>query len=77
METKLLPSAKINPTKLLGGSFASPKNPVEDLNPESINVSKSDLLIIKKRVFEIKDLVTSINTLKKKRTNIERKEKER
>ena len=77
METKLLPSSKINPTKLLGGSFASPKNPVEDLNPESINVSKSDLLIIKKRVFEIKDLVTSINTLKKKRTNVERKEKER
>ena len=77
METKLLPSAKINPTKLLGGSFASPKNPVEDLNPESINVSKSDLLIIKKRVFEIKDLVTSINTLKKKRTNVERKEKEK
>jgi muramidase (phage lysozyme) len=79
MDPKILSSSKINPTKLLGGSsFANNTNNIsEKLKEDSITISKSDLSIIKGQVFEIKNLVTNLTTLKKKRLKTERKETER
>jgi hypothetical protein len=79
MDSKILSSSKINPTKLLGGSsFANNTNNIsEKLKEDSITISKSDLSIIKGQVFEIKNLVTNLTTLKKKRLKTERKETER
>jgi murein DD-endopeptidase MepM/ murein hydrolase activator NlpD len=79
MEPKRLSSSKINPTKLLGSSSFVKKttNISEKLKEDSITISASDLSTIKKQVFEIKDLVTNLTTLKKKKLTTERKETER
>jgi hypothetical protein len=79
MELKKLSSSKINPTKLLGASsfVKNTTNIAEDLKEESITISKSDLSTIKGQVFEIKNLVTSLTTLKKKKLKTERLETER
>jgi hypothetical protein len=79
MEPKRLSPSKINPAKLLGGSSFAKKttNISEKLKEDSITISASDLSTVKKQVFEIKDLVTSLTTLKKKKLTTERKETER
>jgi muramidase (phage lysozyme) len=79
MEPKRLSPSKINPAKLLGGSSFAKKttNISEKLKEDSITISRSDLSTIKKQVFEIKDLVTSLTTLKKKKLTTERKETEK
>lgn len=73
----LLPSAKINTTKLLGGSTKSSKNSTVDIKEESITVLKSDLSTIKDRVFQIRSLVENFTLLKKKESKTKRKEQER
>ena len=79
MEPKKLSSSKINPTKLLGGTSFAKKgtNIGEKLKEDSITISKSDLLTIKGQVFEIKNLVTNLTTLKKKNLKIQRTETEK
>lgn len=78
MEPKKLSSSKINPTKLLGGSsfIKNTTNISEKLKEDSITISKSDLSTIKGQVFEIKNLVTDLTTLKKKKLTTARKETE-
>jgi hypothetical protein len=79
MDPKKLSPSRISPTKLLGGSSFAEKNAdiEKTIKEESITILKSDLLIIKKKVFEIKDLVTNLNTLKKKKLKTQRKETEK
>ena len=79
MEPKKLSPSTINPRKLLGGSSFVKKttNISEKLKEESITVSKSDLTTIKGQVFEIKNLVTNLTTLKKNKLKTKRTETER
>jgi hypothetical protein len=75
MAPKALPSAKINPTKLLGGSsFSTKKISVGSLRNESITIPKRDLIVIKTQVIKIRDLIQSSTLLKS--AEIERKRKE-
>lgn len=72
----ILPPAKINPSKLLGGSLVTKKisSPVSD----SLKLKKVDnILIIKQQVFKIRDLVKDSYLLKKAEAERERKRKER
>ena len=58
---KALPPAKINPTKLLGGSSLSIKkiSTYTNLGPQ-----KDDSVVIKTQVIEIKNLIKSSTLLK-------------
>ena len=82
METPKLSPAKINPTKLLPGiSISEKKISTQNLQEESISVLKSDLFIIKKQVFKIRDLIQTSTLIKqseleKKRKSTEKKEAE-
>jgi len=82
METPKLSPAKINPTKLLPGiSISEKKISTQNLQEESISVIKSDLFIIKKQVFKIRDLIQTSTLIKqseleKKRKSTEKKEAE-
>jgi hypothetical protein len=75
---KLSPSA-INPRKLLGGSSFAKKtaNISDKLKEESVIISKGDLLTIKSQVFEIKNLVTNLTSLKNKKIRTQRTETEK
>ena len=83
METPKLSPAKINPTKLLPGiSISTKKISTESLQEESISVLKSDLFIIKKQVFKVRDLIQTSTLIKqseleKKRKFTEKKEAEK
>jgi len=56
MAPKALPSAKINATKLLGGSsFSTKKISVGSLRDESITIPKRDLIVINDKLTIIKD----------------------
>jgi hypothetical protein len=83
METPKLSPAKINPTKLLPGiSISTKKISTESLQEESISVLKSDLFIIKKQVFKVRDLIQTSTLIKqseleKKRKSTEKKEAEK
>ena len=75
MAPKALSPAKINPSKLLGGSsFAAKKISVGVLQDDNITVPKKDLIVIKTQVIKIKDLVKSSTLLKS--AEIERKRKD-
>jgi hypothetical protein len=82
METPKLSPAKINPTKLLPGiSISTKKISTESLQEESVSVLKSDLFIIKKQVFKVRDLIQTSTLIKqseleKKRKSTEKKEAE-
>ena len=82
METPKLSPAKINPTKLLPGiSISEKKISTQNLQEESISVLKSDLFIIKKQVFKVRDLIQTSTLIKqseleKKRKSTEKKEAE-
>jgi hypothetical protein len=83
METPKLSPAKINPTKLLPGiSISEKKISTQNLQEESISVLKSDLFIIKKQVFKVRDLIQTSTLIKqseleKKRKSTEKKEAEK
>jgi hypothetical protein len=78
MATKALPSAKINPTKLLGGSsFATKKISAGALRDDSITIPRKDLIIVKTQVIKIKDLIQSSTLLKSAEIERKRKESER
>lgn len=83
METPKLSPAKVNPTKLLPGiSISTKKISTESLQEESISVLKSDLFIIKKQVFKVRDLIQTSTLIKqseleKKRKSTEKKEAEK
>jgi hypothetical protein len=83
METPKLSPAKINPTKLLPGiSISEKKISTQNLQEESISVFKSDLFIIKKQVFKVRDLIQTSTLIKqseleKKRKSTEKKEAEK
>ena len=83
METPKLSPAKINPTKLLPGtSISTKKISTKSLQNESISVLKSDLFIIKKQVFKVRDLIQTSTLIKqseleKKRKSAERKKTEK
>ena len=79
MNSKKLSPSKINPRKLLGGSSFAKKttNISEKLKEDSITISKNNLDIIKGQVFEIKNLVTNLTTLKKNKLKTQRAETEK
>jgi len=83
METPKLSPAKINPTKLLPGiSISEKKISTQNLQEESVSVLKSDLFIIKKQVFKVRDLIQTSTLIKqseleKKRKSTEKKEAEK
>ena len=83
MGTPKLSPAKINSTKLLPGtSISTKKISTESLKNESIGVLKSDLFIIKKQVFKVRDLIQTSTLIKqseleKKRKSTEKKEAEK
>jgi len=83
METPKLSPAKINSTKLLPGtSISTKKISTESLKNKSISVLKSDLFIIKKQVFKVRDLIQTSTLIKqseleKKRKSTEKKEAEK
>ena len=83
METPKLSPAKINPTKLLPGtSISTKKISTKSLQNESISVLKSDLFVIKKQVFKVRDLIQTSTLIKqseleKKRKSAERKKTEK
>lgn len=83
METPKLSPAKVNPTKLLPGiSISTKKISTESIQEESIRVLKSDLFIIKKQVFKVRDLIQTSTLIKqseleKKRKSTEKKEAEK
>ena len=71
---KALPPAKINPTKLLGGSSLSIKkiSTYTNLGPQ-----KDDSVVIKTQVIEIKNLIKSSTLLKQVELEKKRKQKEK
>jgi len=76
MAPKLLPQAKVNPSKLLGSSKVSAsikKISAKSLESGGINISKFELGVIKKQVVKIKDLINSNYLLKKAEENRKRK----
>ena len=88
---KSLPPSKINSTKLLGGSSFSTKKTLVDSNKLLLSGStkktavsskkletlgENDFSIIKKQVFEIKNLVTNITLSKKNEQKRKQKEQE-
>jgi hypothetical protein len=74
MEPKALAPAKINPTKLLGGSsFAIKKISVSN----NIGPQKGDLVVIKTQVIEVKNLIKSSTLLKQVEITKKRKQEER
>ena len=79
MNPKKLSPSKINPRKLLGVSSFAKKttNISEKLKEDSITISKNNLDIIKGQVFEIKNLVTNLTTLKKNKLKTQRTETEK
>ena len=78
METPKLSPAKINPTKLLPGTSISRKKiSTESLQNESISVLKSDLFIIKKQVFKVRDLIQTSTLIKQSELEKKRKSTEK
>jgi hypothetical protein len=78
METPKLSPAKINPTKLLPGTSISEKKiSTQKLQEESISVLKSDLFIIKKQVFKIRDLIQTSTLIKQSELEKKRKSTEK
>lgn len=78
METPKLSPAKINPTKLLPGiSISEKKISTQNLQEESISVLKSDLFIIKKQVFKIRDLIQTSTLIKQSELEKKRKSTEK
>ena len=78
MESKALSPAKINPTKLLGGSiFSTKKINTSNLIDDNVIIQRSDLSIIKSQVIEIKNLIKNSTLLKKTELEKRRKEKEK
>jgi hypothetical protein len=74
MEPKALSPAKINPTKLLGGSsFAIKKISVSN----NVGPQKDNLVVIKTQVIEIKNLIKSSTLLKQVELEKKRKQKEK
>ena len=72
---KSLPPSKINSTKLLGGSSFSTKKTSVSLNKLN-REGENDFSIIKKQVFQIKNLVTNITLSKKNEEERKRKAQE-
>ena len=78
METPKLSPAKINPTKLLPGiSISEKKISTQNLQEESISVLKSDLFIVKKQVFKIRDLIQTSTLIKQSELEKKRKSTEK
>ena len=78
METPKLSPAKINPTKLLPGTSISEKKiSTQKLQEESISVLKSDLFIIKKQVFKVRDLIQTSTLIKQSELEKKRKSTEK
>ena len=78
METPKLSPAKINPTKLLPGiSISEKKISTQNLQEGSISVLKSDLFIIKKQVFKIRDLIQTSTLIKQSELEKKRKSTEK
>jgi hypothetical protein len=78
MEPKALAPAKINPTKLLGGSiFSTKKINTSNLIDDTVTIRRSDLSIIKGQVIEVKNLIKSSTLLKQAELERKRKEKEK
>ena len=78
METPKLSPAKINPTKLLPGiSISEKKISTQNLQEESISVLKSDLFIIKKQVFKVRDLIQTSTLIKQSELEKKRKSTEK
>jgi len=78
METPKLSPAKINPTKLLPGiSISTKKISTESIQEESVSVLKSDLFIIKKQVFKIRDLIQTSTLIKQSELEKKRKSTEK
>ena len=78
METPKLSPAKINPTKLLPGiSISTKKISTESIQEESISVLKSDLFIIKKQVFKVRDLIQTSTLIKQSELEKKRKSTEK
>jgi hypothetical protein len=73
---KSLPPSKINSTKLLGGSSFSTKKTSVSLNKLKTS-GENDFSIIKKQVFQIKNLVTNITLSKKNEEKRKQKEQEK
>jgi hypothetical protein len=73
---KSLPPSKINSTKLLGGSSFSTKKTSVSLNKLKTS-GQNDFSIIKKQVFEIKNLITNITLSKKNEQKRKQKEQEK
>lgn len=75
MEPKALPSAKINPAKLLGGGSLS--TTIKKISVKSLGGGEgSDSIILKKQVIQIKDLIKTNTLLKQQEENTKRKETE-
>ena len=72
---KSLPSSKVNSTKLLGGSSFSTKKTSVPSNKLKTS-GENDFSIIKKQVFQIKNLVTNITLSKKNEEERKRKVQE-
>ena len=78
METPKLSPAKINPTKLLPGTSISEKKiSTQNLQEGSISVLKSDLFIIKKQVFKVRDLIQTSTLIKQSELEKKRKSTEK
>ena len=78
METPKLSPAKINPTKLLPGiSISTKKISTESIQEESVSVLKSDLFIIKKQVFKVRDLIQTSTLIKQSELEKKRKSTEK
>ena len=78
MKTPKLSSAKINPTKLLPGTSISEKKiSTQKLQEESISLLKSDLFIIKKQVFKVRDLIQTSTLIKQSELEKKRKSTEK
>ncbi len=74
MEPKALAPAKINPTKLLGGSSFVIKK-INTTN--NIGAQKGDLVVIKTQVIEVKNLIKSSTLLKQVEMTKKRKQEEK
>ena len=78
MKTPKLSSAKINSTKLLPGTSISEKKiSTQKLQEESISLLKSDLFIIKKQVFKVRDLIQTSTLIKQSELEKKRKSTEK
>lgn len=75
MEPKALPAAKINPTKLLGSSGGTLTTTIKKISSKSISDDKNSLgiIVIKKQVIHINNLIKTNTLLKAKEEERKRK----